>query len=375
MKYSKYFIVPLLFLSCKGSIQDDGGVVIDITSIAESNITMSFDDFLEIQECIPLQTTKSCMLSSNASVLTVTSKDILIRDRDNIYRFNRNGDFKNIIGVFGHGHSEHGKILSACSDNEMQMVYILTLDRKIYMYSFDGIFVGLYSVETSRNESIKSIYHIGKSFFCEMRTDNSDGVKSSICIYNQKGVKDKEFVLYKDEKSFPVNRESFSIGYQYLNNLRFILEYDNKLFSIADTLCVNYTLSDEKVLPNRAFVEDVRNRPKLMRDMLQVLDIKETTNYLFFIVYFRNKYKGIVYNKSSRKPIYSSEDINPKLCNGINLDQQEHFGVWPIWSDGKILTSIIPSELMKKNNKLCSMFHLNNITEKDNPILCIYTEK
>lgn len=366
------YLLVLLLYSCKENVSNVEKI--DVAAILDEQRISLFNNIFEMQECIVLRSSNSGVLTSTASILSITEQEVIIRDRDNIYRYDRNGLFLNLIGVFGHGYSEHGKIVSACADDSSRVVYLLTFDKKIYKYSYDGIFVGILPIVTEKNESIKSIYIVNHMLLCEHRKDNGYGIIESVCKYNGHGHKVQEYLLYSDNKSIPVTRESFSIGYQFQTSLHILLDYDNILYSIADSVSMHYTLSPKALLPDRSLVEDMRMKSKLLTDKLQILDIRESLNFIYFIAYFKHEYYGIVYDKRKRSAIYSSKGVNPKHNQGIKIRQSDSFGIWPTWNREGIAASIIPSDLLSENEDFCHKYLISKDLEDDTPILCIYRE-
>lgn len=369
-----WIIVFIFLTSCKDV--DGNCKMIDVIEAIRTPCNVSFNDIFELKECIPLQTSPTCILSSHASILEITDTDIIIRDGDEVYRFNRDGAFTNTIGVYGHGFSEHGKILSVCCDEVLKTVYILTFDGKIYHYAFNGEYLGKIPIQVANNESIRTIYHTSnENIICLIRADYTQGVKIQLRSYELNGNQKKVFDLYNDNYSVPVSRESFPIGYRYSDGMKIVLDYDNRLYYYSDSTYVDAIWDTGHLQPNRPSVEDMKNKNSLLNDKLQILDIKETTSFYFVIAYYNKKYHAFIYDKCDNKFILSSPNINPKNNNGLKMKDMQNLEIWPIWCKDQIAMSLISPESVKMNKSLYSQFNIYSIKEDGNPIVFIYKER
>ena len=378
MKKKIEFFSWIILFFCHTSCNKTDSIykIIDLEETICKQCVIEFDDIFELQECIPLQSSPSCMLNSHASILDITDSDIIIRNDNEVLRFYRDGTFANIIGVYGHGYSEHGKILSVCSDGVSKVVYILTFEGKIYHYSYDGVFLGIIPIQIRNNESIRSIYHSKKdALICEIREDYSQGVKVQLRSFESNGKLKKTYDLYKDNYSVSISLESFPIGYSFSDGIKIKLAYDNRLHYFSDSSYVDMVLDAGHLQANRYYIEDVNNKRALLNEKLQLLDIEETASFLFIVAYYNKKYYAFIYDKYINSFIMSSVNLNPRNSQGLKFDGLKDFEIWPMWCKNKTATSLVSPESVITNHSLFSQYNICGINEDSNPIVFIYKER
>ena len=140
MKTNMLFIAVISAL-CSCSVDNN---TIDISEVINDKSSICLDCTYDVVDIVKLETTPNSMLSADATMLAVTDSDYIIRSRDNVYRFDCTGKFQNLIGVYGKGASEHGRIMSSCCSEADRRVYILTMEQQVCVYSFDGKFTSVY---------------------------------------------------------------------------------------------------------------------------------------------------------------------------------------------------------------------------------------
>lgn len=137
MKSMAFIILILgysfLFIGChqtpKNPVQ-----VIKVSKSANKSVNLS--EIVDTSEMIKLETTKSCIISEVWEVVT-SGQYIFVRDRNNLYQFERDGKFIRKIGKSGRGPREYGSINSFTTEPEKERIWIAT-SGKILCFNFEG---------------------------------------------------------------------------------------------------------------------------------------------------------------------------------------------------------------------------------------------
>lgn len=118
-------------------------ITIDKTKSYEDK-HLVLQDYAKKVEYIPLETTNECLLGKeqNLDAIFATKTDLFIVDNNVVYRFGRDGKFKNIIGSCGQGPNEYSVLGAIAVDGDKQEVLIHDAGtNKLLFYRCDGSFV------------------------------------------------------------------------------------------------------------------------------------------------------------------------------------------------------------------------------------------
>lgn len=118
-------------------------ITIDKTKSYEDK-HLVLQDYAKKIEYIPLETTNACLLGKEQSLdaIYATETDLFIVDNNAIYRFGRDGKFKNTIGRKGQGPNEYTVLGSMAVDGDKQEVLIHDSGaNKLFFFRYDGAFV------------------------------------------------------------------------------------------------------------------------------------------------------------------------------------------------------------------------------------------
>jgi len=142
------FVIVLLLSCISISIWSQHAAVMQkhqSTSIHEIDLYTAFKNIktyplstvAESIKYIPLERTKDCIIGPDIGNIFVSSKDIIVFDFEQCYRFGKNGKFLNRIGKPGRGPEELIRPMDVEVDSINQWVYILDHDRLV-KYDFNG---------------------------------------------------------------------------------------------------------------------------------------------------------------------------------------------------------------------------------------------
>jgi len=109
-----------------------------------NSIDLQLSDAASLVEIIPLETSKSCLISS-IETMYLTDEDIIVQDSySRVLRFNRQGKFLNEIGKRGNGPGEFTSIHKCVVDPHGKQVYALPPAGGSFVYDFNGVFLQNY---------------------------------------------------------------------------------------------------------------------------------------------------------------------------------------------------------------------------------------
>lgn len=292
-------------------------------------------------EVIELSDTSEMRLGPTPRIVTVMADEIVISNNNDIYHLSRKGEYLNKIGEYGNGHAEHGQILSVSCDTTDRKVYVSTLSSDVYVYTFDGTFVSKRKMKIAGDEKIKSTCYSQKhGLMAELRQYDDAEYKIIIATSNAAGDIVNRELVYSDNLKFDVSRESTSEMYCYGDGIKIKLEYSGVLFCVGDDNNEPVELTCSSRVPNRRMVEDASMKNQLINDYVQVLDVRETNKHLYLVLYKDRNMRCAVYDKQSRRFVFSQGSLNPKRGGGIVLrDAKKKF--WPTWTGGNISASVI----------------------------------
>ncbi|MDX8339747.1 6-bladed beta-propeller [Draconibacterium sp. IB214405] len=145
-KLNEYFILVLIILhSCKPA-----PITTDLIEISTEKNPISFSNIFNIDEVINLETTDSCLINVIFKV-ELTDENIFILSNNQVYCFDRRGNYICKIGKLGNGPNEMIKPSDFdLSPNNEQLAIWDNIRRKLNIYNIDGRYQSSYSPNVRR---------------------------------------------------------------------------------------------------------------------------------------------------------------------------------------------------------------------------------
>jgi hypothetical protein len=402
-------------LQCKPELKTNNNV---ITIDVESNLN-NYDNNLQLSDIaidvqyIPLETNSKCLLK-DITYVDISKKYILIKAKESIFLFNRNGEFLHQIGAIGSGPFEYG--LSGIPRIINDSVFVPTIIPKdnIYIYSVNGSPISRISVPGFFNPRYDNWQYSSPNFLLQV-PNYSGNEKYKIIKVNHKG----EIVSGYQNTSFfnaPSKNELGTLihsnQFYTFNNCIFYKEILNDTLWQLTDLVLNpkyvfkrgrYGLPENfQKLTSNEYSEQTKNQISITR-------IFETVNYVFYkTVLFRNYpfdfHKIVIddlgkrrvpylvlgcYNKNTMetnfiKPTNPDQQIEPTgipndLDGGINMlpNNSSNDNLFFSWFDAYELKKYIASEAFKNSTpkypekKLQLEQLANSLNDNDNPVLML----
>lgn len=161
---------------------EEGLPVINLSENVKEVSTLNLSDAAERVEIVKLETTRQSLIS-DIEHIQVTNSDIWITHYKDqyVYRFSRDGKFKNRVGKIGQGPEEYTRLSSFWIDELSKEVYILSSVYGVKVYDYEGHYIriltnkkmdDMFTAENSTNNPI--ISYKGSYLLCQNLAVNRD---------------------------------------------------------------------------------------------------------------------------------------------------------------------------------------------------------
>ena len=303
---------------------------INIKNQLSKTTICDLSDFADSISYIILETSNDCLLPANSSILYIDSNDVFIRGGNYLYRFDRNGKFKNRIGKVGGGPQEYSNLYDADVDYNKNIVLAMAPPGNVYMYEYGGDFINKIAL---KNNS-QTIVYLSDTIFACIVNEYIEGKFSTFLIkYSYNGESKQQQLLLTDSRNFERSMLSVPILYKSEDSLNIKFPHNDTIYKFTDEgIYVSRVLYTGKYRPDREIVENMRNKEDLMNNYLQIVDIVETDGYFFLLSIFQRKIFAVVYNKITNKFLFSKYIDNPKQGGGVRNNLTKHSNFWPMIS-------------------------------------------
>ena len=160
MKYKYVILIACFIAGCisrQSKMPAEGIPVIDMEkAVASATDFYHLSDIAGRIEYIPLEFTPECPVGTVRRVY-IASEDIFVLTSDNMFRFDKNGKFLNVIGKQGGGPGEYRMGFHLAVDTTEQHIYIKSVGKSdIVVYDYDGRHIQTRRIDS--NPSISPFY-------------------------------------------------------------------------------------------------------------------------------------------------------------------------------------------------------------------------
>ena len=248
---------------------EEGLPVINLSENVEQVSALNLSDAVEHVDIVRLETTDQSLIGRMVDLI-VTSNDIWIysyNDDQRVYRFSRDGKFRNAVGKQGQGPGEYNRLNSFYVDDEAKEVYVLATSTGVRVYDYEGNYkrgqtkdlfnTALSTVVDSRG----IILHGGEAIATQhqfiMRPIPEDSIASLLWMDGNFNVEK----MYKNPAYVGREAEILENTLRYDKFVNYFVEepvawdvYDNELtfkFDYTDTI-YTYRKEDRTLLPKYA---------------------------------------------------------------------------------------------------------------------------
>ncbi len=365
----------IIALLCLSSCNDDVVAYynnnIFLEGVVSTNLDEDFSDMGYQIEKHMLILPDSIFLSGNSHVIYISQVDssFFATDGKLIFRFDKDGDFRNKIGVLGHGPMEYQNIYSSSFDSNEEKAYIYAGNNTIYAYSFEGLPTNV--VELESNGYVGGAYRIKDGFWAESLSYDKGKTTISIITFNNIGRKTGETVLASfDTKSAPDYYPSPIVNQQGNLDYHYYSPYTSQLYNVSSE-GINSALTVEggKFKFDGDKINDMDFKTDNRDKFIEMLDIHNSEDAIYLLYTIGRKFYAAIIDKKSGECVYNSHINNPIRGGGIVISEETEIKAWPqfVWNNN--IYSILYEEncsspVMEKDEKVFLLV-LKKINEND----------
>ncbi len=326
---------------------------IHLESQIKKDLSCKLSDIAVSVSFTVLETNPDCLLPNNSHIIALTYHDIFIWGQKYIYRFNRNGNFENIIGSVGKGPHEYNNIWATDIDTVNKYVLILDYIGNVFIYNFEGQFVD--KIHPTKNEIRQIKVYGNNSFICETR-NYKEGLYSYISVFSYTGKLIHKELLESDKLQFKIDMLISSIMYHSDQVIKFKTPYNDTIYQYNnDHISVSRVIGLGKLAPGRDIIENMNNKHILYLKYVNIVDIIESDDYLFMLVVYKAKLHSIVVRKADNSLVCNMLSGNPKNGGGIEDDITRSVPFWP--------------NVCYKGNRVARLVHVPEQNEDANEVM------
>jgi hypothetical protein len=322
-----YFIlfIVLLCTTCNRQVNKD---TINIASQLSKTIIGKVSDFADSVSYIILETTDKCLLPEYSLVEYIDEQNIFVRGGHILYRFDRNGAFKNRIGRIGQGPGEHTYLYDAKVDYDNNLILMLIPGGKVYVYDFDGDFVRQINLSDYTDHQM---WYMGNNTFAVIASSDENGFTTFLRLYDYDGELLQQHMLMTDKYDFERVLRTVPMLYETVDCLNIKFFYNDTIYRFLDeSILASKVLNTGKFLPCRELIENIHRRKDLDNNYLLIETIVDSERYMFIRSNWKNRRFGFVYDKMNETFLHSGS-LSTRFESefGIENDMTGYGKFWP----------------------------------------------
>lgn len=324
-------------------------------------------------ETIPLETNDSCLLSGRAYVLYADDHDIFVSSSHEIFHFTSDGTFLNTVGRKGNGPGEYAMLYAASVDGSRKRLVYHVGQGRIQYWGYDGKWQGGCSL--ANGEELSNVMYAGGRFVAERREYSDQGLRISLCVYDETGKLLNSSPISWDRETVDITMHTFPLMYVYDERVRYKDMYGDVLYGMDDSGTMQEVCRFDMgcYKPAREYLEDMNKREALLRDFVQLVDIRESSDEFYLMWVHRKQVYGLVLEKSGGEILFCGEVENPQKTGGGIPNDVLGGGFWPSYIGGNgELYALLPVEKMSSEGREFVSMQAHSrfpLTDESNPVV------
>jgi hypothetical protein len=380
MKQIIFIIFSALIISCNPVEKKVQNYTTIVQGLPSSTDIIEFDNYFEISEIIPLETTDSSIIDFAHKVLL--DEYIFIKGGGAVYKFDRGGKFITKIEKDLDGPNSFKNLTDVILLNDQNRIWIYDSNkRNIFQFDYDFNFEINYNLGFPLFGIEKINEHLLGTPGYMMSIDKPN----SLLKFSGENLA----TGYSFEESYlPFNKEKSK--YLHINRNDYFSGTDREGFNFVNSFNDSIYYFDQSGVPEVEYFIDFENKKVLEEDLtnrgystivdvftyinssdksFNVGNVFQTNNYLVYQFFNSGKSFISVYNKKDRSLI-SGHKIKFKLYGkelDIELDEEMRIG-----SLGEGYGYI---SLSLEGSAFSQIKELDNLKEGNNPIILLFHEK
>ena len=366
LKFISLLMVLLCFSCSSGKVEkteDDAFVTVDLDAYLESDEDneLSLSTLIDSLEYVPLQTPDDLPVDILLTV-RVSSDDIFVLDRQQrLFRFDRKGRFRNLIGGRGEGPAEYVSAVDFEVDEAKDAVYVFDIHRKkVKAYRMSGAFWKDIPVP----EGVESIALVDDSCFIGYRPWYRTGDETDQCKVFGESVGEIETISFARQgkvgemKVDLLRMPDFS---QVSSASRFRMPFESAIYALSQDYEVSKEVDFElgnHLLPTEVSMNNELYNKNLDAPYVFELKANRFGDFVYMSFFYQKKNRRVVYDMNTGKFYTVFVGREPE---GIDNDLDGGATFWPLWFAKDKLIGVLPDDALE----------MKELMEYDNPVLQI----
>lgn len=367
------FMASLFLTACVGGREIKEGNIWNMEEVIQLEQSAVLSELSDSLVCVPLETNDSSLLDDGAHVIYADESDLFIRSADKVYRFASDGQFLNKIGVRGNGPGEYAMLYSVSVDKLNKCLLFYVGQKRILQWKYDGTFQKEIVLCDAGETTALCLWGENR-ILSENRFYSDRGLKTNLHFLDLDGSLLKGVFLYEDKLEVNQSMQTVPLMYKYHDVVKYKDWNSNALYAFdGKEADLEYVFDFGKYTPSRELLEDVSRKHTLLKEYVQLVDMKESRTRFYVLLVHEGGLKGIIMDKHKRKLLYNQTIGMPQRGGGIVNDYLFESFFWPSFIDDKnVMYGLTAAEhvnhsggtSMQKGNLPDHSF-----SDEDNPVL------
>lgn len=363
----------LFLAACTGGRVIKEGNVWNMEEVFRREQPAVLSEFSDSLVYVPLETNDSSLLDDGAHVIYADESDLFIRSADKVYHFASTGQFLNKIGVRGNGPGEYAMLYSVAVDRLNKCLLFYVGQKRILQWKYDGTFQKEIILHDAGETTALCLLD-GKRILSENRLYSDKGLKTSLHLLDLGGNLLQEIYLYEDELEVNQSMQTVPLMYEYHDMVKYKDWNSNALYLYkGEDIVLDCVFDFGKYTPSRELLEDVSRKQTLLKECIQLVDIKESETRFYILLIHEGGLKGVIMDKHKGELLCNQTITMPQRGGGIVNDYISESFFWPSFvDDNNVMYGLVAAEYVKSSDGF--LIKRGNLSEvsfsaEDNPVL------
>lgn len=355
LPYIIYSILLLTVTIASCSTTSNNEPTVDISNLEDNECAINGDGIYAKVEKIDIETNDSCMMNSPC-IYYIDDNCILLGGYDYIKKFDRKGNYICDIGKRGHGYGEYVNMNSVSASAPNNTIFVGTFGNDIYKYSFDGKYMGKFSVSDSGERLMTSQWSEALNMYvCETRHYHPDGLDVYLSTWTADGKKTATYPVYSDNITAECDFTHTGSMRESDKGLLFMLPFCNTVYLLTkDGLSESFVIERGRHTPSRDLVEVSGNSAKLEKECYDIGKWHITPNYIYLTISCQRGYRDIIVRRTDNAIVHNKYyDYKTEASGNCHLHLKKlgsQTSFWPRYTNGNKVACLVEPESRRDMN-------------------------
>ncbi|MDE6855696.1 MAG: 6-bladed beta-propeller [Muribaculaceae bacterium] len=344
---------------------------IDMTDKLDVFAETNLNDIASDITYIPLHGDSNLILSGNSVIKHIDSDNIIIESERQLYRFDHNGSFLNLIGSIGQGPEEYTAPGRVSYDEATNKLYLFT-NNILQQWSMDGKHFG--NIEFPDKASLQSAVALTNDTILIIRRNYHDNGQLTQCLQwtNPEGILMKSVDFACDSTLVNIVMRAYPELYKVNNEVFVRNEWDNQIYRINfENIQLEKTLDFGKSNSNRWLFQDATQREKIGNEIVKIESSIFSDNTIWLEFWLDNALHYMLIDRDGTLLHHSLSKNYIDNPIGLAIDGSKAINFWSSYvaNTGKLYSIIQPEDFDQEQLQELSRLTATTLTSDSNPII------